>query len=175
MDRQKIEHLQDRIKYLEEANVDLKNDKDFLLAQIKGAHSMPASTGKDSRLSSSSEEEKEDQESPRDTLILMSVQEVRTDAIIHRYKNALRIFNNSESMKKTKINVDRNTIARTAVIAELAITFPDTFKDLVPGEEKMSAFAERCRGAITEEMAGTITAKKKKKKENTSPKMYTYT
>lgn len=46
MDWQKIEHLEDRIKYLEEANRDLKNDKDFLLAQIKGAHSMSASTGK---------------------------------------------------------------------------------------------------------------------------------
>lgn len=67
-------------------------------------------------------------------------------------------------MKKAfaKINVDRNTIARTAVIAELAITFPDTFKDLLPGDnEKISEFAERCRKAVTKEMAITITAKKK--------------
>lgn len=46
MDRQKIEHLEDCIKYLEEANRDLKNDKDFLLSQMKGQPSMPASTGK---------------------------------------------------------------------------------------------------------------------------------
>lgn len=46
MDRQKIEHLEDRIKYLEEANSELKNDKEFLLSQMKGAPSAPASTGK---------------------------------------------------------------------------------------------------------------------------------
>ena len=101
-----------------------------------------------------------------------------TDGVIRRYKHALQIFKKSGSMKKafSKINVDRNTIARTAVIAELAITFPDTFKDLLPGDEdseKMSVFAERCRGAITEEMAGTITAKKKSGK--LLPIMYKYT
>ncbi|CAL8291094.1 unnamed protein product [Merluccius merluccius] len=47
MDRQKIEHLEERINYLEEANRDLKADKDFLLAQIKKAPSTPASSGKD--------------------------------------------------------------------------------------------------------------------------------
>ncbi|XP_028259676.1 uncharacterized protein LOC114434559 [Parambassis ranga] len=150
MDRQKIEHLEDRIKYLEEANRDLKNDKDFLLSQIKGATNTPASTGK----------------------------VTTTDGVIRRYKNVLSIFNKHGSMKKAfaKINVDRNTIARTAVIAELAITFPDTFKDLLPRDEaneKMSAFAERCRGAITQEMAEIITAKKKSGK--LLPIVYKYT
>lgn len=46
MDRQKIEHLEERINYLEEANRDLKADKDSLLSQIKEAPSMPSSTGK---------------------------------------------------------------------------------------------------------------------------------
>jgi hypothetical protein len=46
MDRQKIEHLEDRIKHLEEANRELKNDKDFLLTQIKEATVVPASSGK---------------------------------------------------------------------------------------------------------------------------------
>ena len=41
MDQQKIEHLEDRIKYLEEAIRDLKNDKDFLLDQIKGSPRTP--------------------------------------------------------------------------------------------------------------------------------------
>lgn len=44
MDWQKIEHLEGHIKYLEEANSDLKNDKEFLLSQIKEAHRAPAST-----------------------------------------------------------------------------------------------------------------------------------
>nr|XP_040024139.1 SRSF protein kinase 2-like isoform X3 [Gasterosteus aculeatus aculeatus] len=46
MDRQKIEHLEERINYLEEANKDLKADKDVLLAQIKEAPSTLASSGK---------------------------------------------------------------------------------------------------------------------------------
>lgn len=39
IDRQKIEHL-------EETNRELKNDKDFLLAQIKGNPGAPACTSK---------------------------------------------------------------------------------------------------------------------------------
>lgn len=50
LDQQKIEHLEDRIKYLEEANSELKNDKEFLLSQIKGAPRAPASTGKSGTL-----------------------------------------------------------------------------------------------------------------------------
>nr|XP_040030718.1 uncharacterized protein LOC120818039 isoform X2 [Gasterosteus aculeatus aculeatus] len=46
MDRQKIEHLEERINYLEEANKDLKADKDFLLANIKEAPSTLTSSGK---------------------------------------------------------------------------------------------------------------------------------
>ncbi|XP_028276089.1 coiled-coil domain-containing protein 106-like [Parambassis ranga] len=207
MDRQKIEHLEDRIKYLEEANRDLKNDKDFLLSQIKGATNTPASTGKgsgktalepassststspcpssDSSFSSSSEEEEKKKKKKKKTNKSKKHPDshsrsrmTTTDGVIRRYKNVLSIFNKHGSMKKAfaKINVDRNTIARTAVIAELAITFPDTFKDLLPRDEaneKMSAFAERCRGAITQEMAEIITAKKKSGK--LLPIVYKYT
>ena len=45
MDRQIIENLQDCVKNLE-ANRDLKDDKDFLLSQIKGAPGVFASTSK---------------------------------------------------------------------------------------------------------------------------------
>lgn len=101
-----------------------------------------------------------------------------TDGVIRRYKNALKRFGKFGSMKKAfaKINVDRNTIARTAAIAELAITFPDNFETLLPGDEnteKISEFAERCRRAVTKEMAETITAKKKSGK--LLPIMYKYT
>ncbi|XP_041836144.1 coiled-coil domain-containing protein 106-like [Melanotaenia boesemani] len=205
VDQHKIKHLEDRIKYLEEANRDLKNDKDFLLSQIKGASNMPGSTGKgsskaaleltststspcpssESSFSSSSEEEeqkkKKKKKAKKSKKHLASHSRSRmttTDGVIRRYKNALHIFNKYGSMKRAfaKINVDRNTIARTAAIAELAITFPDTFKELLPQDEaneKMSVFAERCREAITEEMAGIITAKKKIGK--LLPIMYKYT
>ncbi|XP_059389504.1 coiled-coil domain-containing protein 106-like [Carassius carassius] len=201
MDRQKIEHLEDRIKYLEEANSELKNDKDFLLSQIKRAPSAPASTGKsgfrktahipsssspsmspspsssssDFSSSSSSEEEqqkkkkkkkKEKKKSKKYTDSHSRSRMTTTDGIIRRYKNALKRFTKFGSMKKAfaKINVDRNTIARTAIIAELAITYPDTFQELLPTDEvneKISEFAERCKRAMTKEMAETITAKKK--------------
>nr|XP_040025034.1 uncharacterized protein LOC120812905 isoform X1 [Gasterosteus aculeatus aculeatus] len=47
MDRQKIEHLEERINYLEEAIKDLKADKDVLLAKIKEAPSTLTSSGKE--------------------------------------------------------------------------------------------------------------------------------
>ncbi|TRY58242.1 hypothetical protein DNTS_021942 [Danionella cerebrum] len=205
MDRLTIEHLEDRIKYLEEANRDLKNDKDFLLSQIKGATNTPASTGKgsgktalepassststspcpssDSSFSSSSEEEekkkkKKTKKSKKHPDSFSRSRMTTTNGVIRRYKKVLSMFKKHGSMKKAfaKINVDRNTIARTAVIAELAITFPDTFKDLLPRDEaneRMSAFAERCRGAITQEMAEMITLKKNSGK--LLPIVYKYT
>lgn len=60
--------------------------------------------------------------------------------------------------------VDRNTVARTAPIAELAIVFPQEYSEVVSaGDEKetLSAFAERCRGAMTTAMAAVISQKKK--------------
>ena len=61
-----------------------------------------------------------------------------TDGVIQRYKDVLLIFRKRGSMKKAfeKMNVDRNTIARTAVIAELAIVFPDTMKSLLTGGDE---------------------------------------
>ncbi|XP_027132765.1 corepressor interacting with RBPJ 1-like [Larimichthys crocea] len=44
LDQQKIAYLEDRIKHLEETNSELRNDKDFLVAQIKGAPKESPST-----------------------------------------------------------------------------------------------------------------------------------
>ncbi|KAL6118484.1 uncharacterized protein ACO6RY_03278 [Pungitius sinensis] len=210
MDRQKIEHLEERINYLEEANKDLKADKDFLLAQIKEAPSTLASSGKgrktapepsssstststspssDSSFLSSSEEEekkkskkkkskKKTKKSKKHPESYSRSRITTTDGVIRRYKDVLRIFKKCGSMKKAfaKMNVDRNTIARTAIIAELAITFRDAFQGLLRGDEdqmKICVLAERCRGAINEEMAETITACKKNGK--LLPIMYKYT
>ncbi|KAF0039339.1 hypothetical protein F2P81_007574 [Scophthalmus maximus] len=46
MDRQKIEHLEERINYLEGANRDLKADKTSYFPKIKEAPSTPSSAGK---------------------------------------------------------------------------------------------------------------------------------
>ncbi|XP_028297242.1 coiled-coil domain-containing protein 106-like [Gouania willdenowi] len=68
------------------------------------------------------------------------------DGVIRRYKKAMKKFSKCGSMKRafSAINVDRNTIARTAIIAELAITFPDVYKGLLcDGDHtKISEFAE---------------------------------
>ncbi|TKS88141.1 Coiled-coil domain-containing protein 106 [Collichthys lucidus] len=95
------------------------------------------------------------------------------EGVIHRYKAALKKFNKYGSMKKafSRIHVDRNTIARTAVIAEIAIMFPDTFQDLLSQHdenETISQFAENCTKAVTTEMAEKITAEKKKRKTSTN-------
>lgn len=58
---------------------------------------------------------------------------------------------------------DCDVVTRTAVTAELAITFRVTFMELLPRDEdnEISQFAERCRRAKTKEMVETIIAKKK--------------
>ena len=74
------------------------------------------------------------------------------------------------------MNVDQNTIARKAIIVELAITFQDTFQGLLTGDEdqmKICELAESCPRALNEEMAETITAFKKNGK--LLPIMYKYT
>lgn len=62
------------------------------------------------------------------------------------------------------INVDRNTIARTAIFGELAMVFPDVLKTVqeeqVTDSEKIADFAERCRQFVTEEMSAVLSAKK---------------
>ena len=91
-------------------------------------------------------------------------------------KKAMKRFSQYGSMKKAieKLKVDRNTIARTAVIAELFLTFPDRFKELNrEHDDKKADFAERCRNAITKDMAAVITEIKKKGK--LLPIMYKYT
>ena len=91
-------------------------------------------------------------------------------------KKAMKRFSQYGSMKKAfeKLKGDRNTIARTAVIAELFLTFPDRFKELNrEHDDKIVDFAERYRNAITKDMAEVITENKHKGK--LLPIMYQYT
>ena len=64
-----------------------------------------------------------------------------------------------------EVGVDRNTIARTAVIAELSLAAPEAFRALGQWNEKfekLSTFVDRCRAAITAEIKECIS----KMKEN---------
>ena len=74
---------------------------------------------------------------------------------------ALKAFQEGHSMKTdfVSMGVDRCTIARTAPIAELKISVPDRFKEVRPWDqrsEKLSAFVERCRTAMTDEIRDRI-------------------
>lgn len=54
-----------------------------------------------------------------------------------------------------EVGVDRNTIARTTVIAELYLTAPEDFKAVGQWNEKsekLSSYVDRCRAAITTEI-----------------------
>ena len=85
------------------------------------------------------------------------------DGVMRRYKRALKSLKKNGSMKRAfeYLGVDRNTIVRTAPIAEVNIIFPDIFEGLSKdSHEKISTFTERCREAITAEMASTLTHKK---------------
>ena len=57
------------------------------------------------------------------------------------------------------VGADRNTVSRTAPIAELSIAAPDVFKGLGPWDErteKMASFIARCREAMTPEIKEEI-------------------
>ena len=61
------------------------------------------------------------------------------------------------------VGVDRNTIARTAVIAELSLAAPEVFKAMSPWNEKvekLSTFVDRCRSALTAEIKSRISEMK---------------
>ncbi|XP_037392027.1 coiled-coil domain-containing protein 106-like [Pygocentrus nattereri] len=184
--RGKVELMEQKIKMLEQVNSDLKDDKEFLLSQIKSLvpqlkrqtiqTSSDDESSTSSYTSSSSEEvpkkkkkKKSSRGSDNESLQLgNSRTRMKTiKGVIKRYKLALKSYRRCGSMKRVfeKQNVDRNTIAQTAPIAELYIAFPDAFAALPEWNdtvEKMSAYAERCRQAITSDMAQQILEMKKK-------------
>ncbi|XP_038585882.1 coiled-coil domain-containing protein 106-like [Micropterus salmoides] len=63
--------------------------------------------------------------------------------VIARYMAALKEFRHSVSMKVAfdRVGVDRNTISRTAAIAELSLAAPEVFHALPPWDEKEETLA----------------------------------
>ncbi|KAL2102179.1 hypothetical protein ACEWY4_001347 [Coilia grayii] len=76
-----------------------------------------------------------------------------TKGIILRYVAALEAFKKGHSMKAAfaAVEVDRNTVSRTAIIAELHLAAPEVFGNLKWNErtETLSAFIERCRATLS--------------------------
>ncbi|XP_058268768.1 uncharacterized protein KIAA1958 isoform X1 [Hemibagrus wyckioides] len=87
--------------------------------------------------------------------------------VIARYMTALQEFRRSVSMKVAfdRVGVDRNTISRTAAIAELSLAAPEVFHALPPWDEKeetLAHYAVRCRQAMDENIKAKIKAMKAK-------------
>ncbi|KAL2082838.1 hypothetical protein ACEWY4_020611 [Coilia grayii] len=200
LDEQKIQLLEEKIQYLEEANKELKRDKDFLLSQIhvgavKASPSAASTSGSSkplvissfsssspsSSLSLSEEEEKKMKKKKKKKKTKSSPSRSRMttiDGVIRRYQAVLKHFTKLGSMKRafSKVHVDRNTIARTAVIAELAIVAPQKFQELLSRHEDtetISTFAEKCLATISPELGEEIS--KEKKKGKLLPIAYKYT
>ncbi|KAL1266940.1 hypothetical protein QQF64_002615 [Cirrhinus molitorella] len=87
--------------------------------------------------------------------------------VIARYMAALQEFRRSVSMKVAfdRVGVDRNTISRTAAIAELSLAAPEVFHALPPWDEKeetLAHYAVRCRQAMDESIKAKIKSMKAK-------------
>lgn len=87
--------------------------------------------------------------------------------VIARYMTALQEFRRSVSMKVAfdRVGVDRNTISRTAAIAELSLAAPEVFHALPPWDEKeetLAHYAVRCRQAMDDSIKAKIKAMKAK-------------
>lgn len=81
--------------------------------------------------------------------------------VIARYMAALQEFRRSVSMKVAfdRVGVDRNTISRTAAIAELSLAAPEIFHALPPWDEKeetLAHYAIRCRQAMDDSIKAKI-------------------
>lgn len=87
--------------------------------------------------------------------------------VIARYMAALQEFRRSVSMKVAfdRVGVDRNTISRTAAIAELSLAAPEIFHSLPPWDEKeetLAHYAVRCRQAMDDSIKAKIKSMKAK-------------
>ncbi|KAI4896877.1 hypothetical protein NFI96_025204 [Prochilodus magdalenae] len=87
--------------------------------------------------------------------------------VIARYMTALQEFRRSVSMKVAfdRVGVDRNTISRTAAIAELSLAAPEVFHALPPWDEKeetLAHYAVRCKQAMDDSIKAKIKAMKAK-------------
>ncbi|XP_051269104.1 uncharacterized protein LOC127370780 isoform X1 [Dicentrarchus labrax] len=87
--------------------------------------------------------------------------------VIARYMTALKEFRRGVSMKVAfdRVGVDRNTISRTAAIAELSLGAPEVFHALAPWDEKeetLAHYSHRCRQAMDDNIKAKIKTMKAK-------------
>jgi hypothetical protein len=77
---------------------------------------------------------------------------------------ALEAFRRGKSKKAAfdAVGVDRNTVARTAIVAELHLAAPEVFESISWNErvESLSTFIARCRSLVTPEIKDKISKMK---------------
>ncbi|XP_032395634.1 uncharacterized protein kiaa1958 [Etheostoma spectabile] len=87
--------------------------------------------------------------------------------VIARYMAALQEYRRNVSMKVAfdRVGVDRNTISRTASIAELSLAAPEVFQSLAPWDEKeetLAHYTHRCRQAMDDNIKAKVKTMKAK-------------
>ncbi|XP_026108212.1 coiled-coil domain-containing protein 106-like [Carassius auratus] len=129
--------------------------------------SLPSSSSEDERCSKKKSKKKRTQKNrSRSAFSSSAVRAKCPDDVLKRYKKVLRAFKKEGSMTRAfiKVGVDRNTLALTAVVAEIQIISPEFFRSIPqfqPQQEKLFDFALRCSEALTTEMKASITSGKK--------------
>ncbi|KAI7809223.1 putative coiled-coil domain-containing protein 106-like [Triplophysa rosa] len=111
--------------------------------------SLPSSSSEDERCHKK-KSKKRTQKTGQD--LLSPVREIQK--VLHAYKKE-----GSMTRAFKKVEVDRNTLALTAVVAEIQITNPEFYRSIPqfqPQQEKLLDFAQRCSEALTTEMKGCI-------------------
>ncbi|XP_059403579.1 coiled-coil domain-containing protein 106-like isoform X2 [Carassius carassius] len=129
--------------------------------------SLPSSSSEDERCSKKKSKKKITQKNrSRSAFYSSTVRAKCPDDVLKRYKKVLRAFKKEGSMTRAfiKVGVDRNTLALTAVVAEIQIISPEFYRSIPqfqPQQEKLFDFAPRCSEALTTEMKASITSGKK--------------
>ncbi|KAG1954693.1 coiled-coil domain-containing protein 106-like isoform X2 [Pimephales promelas] len=89
--------------------------------------------------------------------------------VLKRYNKVFHAFKKEGSISKacTKVGVDRNTLALTAVVAEIQLVDPEFYRSIPKfrlKDEKLCDFAKRCLQSMTADLKSTIENAKKERK-----------
>uniref|UniRef100_A0A3B1IXX1 Coiled-coil domain containing 106b n=1 Tax=Astyanax mexicanus TaxID=7994 RepID=A0A3B1IXX1_ASTMX len=164
--------LKEENRLLKEENRLLKEEKDFLREQLgkketgstsksaKGSkkirknYSSDSSSSSESWSHSDSESEQEKRKKHKKAAAFGKRVKCPED-VLHRYKAVLKEFQRTRSVTVSceKLNVDRNTIALTVIIAEVTIAAQGQDIGLVPEfreDETLNHFAQRCKAFLDE-------------------------
>ncbi|XP_058621119.1 coiled-coil domain-containing protein 106-like, partial [Onychostoma macrolepis] len=129
--------------------------------------SLPSSSSEDERCRKKKSKKKKTQKNrSRSAFSSATVRAKCPEDVLKRYKKVLRAYKKEGSMTRafTKVGVDRNTLALSAVVAEIQIIDPEFYRSIPqfqPQQDKLFDFAQRCSEALTNEVKASIISAKK--------------